>query len=384
MSVEKISVVPVKTGRQLRRFARFNVRLYKNHPYAVPDLIGDTINSMKPSRNAAFEFCEAQPFIALMGNRMVGRVAAIINHKANEVWNVKTVRFGWIDFIDDIRVSEALLNAVAAWGRERGMDRIEGPFGFTDFDPEGMLTEGFDRIGTMATIYNYPYYPQHMERLGLQPSAKWVEWLVPSLLPGDGVPEKMARISNVAMQRYNLHLASLNRSKRREARRYAHKLFHLINEAYAPLYGYSAFSDRQIDDYVTRYLPLLDKRLAVLVLDSKDELVAATLAMPSIAVALNKAQGRLFPFGWWHILKALKWGHSNLLEMLFVAVKPEYQNLGVSAIPFSELTASAVGIGYNLGDSNPELETNNKIQSHWAYFKGAEIVRRRAVFYKMI
>ena len=380
MSVNNISVEPVKTRRQLRRFARFNVHLYKGNPYSVPDLIGDTINSFTPSRNAAFEFCEAQPFLALKDGKVVGRVAAIINHKANDVWGVKTVRFGWIDFIDDIRVTEAMLDAVAAWGRERGMDRLEGPFGFTDFDPEGMLTEGFDRMGTMATIYNYPYYPQHMEKLGLTASAKWVE----RNIPYNDVPEKMERLGKIVMDRYDLHLARLEHSITEEARVYAYKLFELVNECYAPLYGYSAFSKRQIDDFVKRYLPLLDKRLAVLVLDKDEELVAAALTMPSIAEALHKAQGRLFPFGWWHILKALKVKHSNVLEMLFVAVKPEYQNKGVSAIPFGVLTGTATGLGYNLGETNPELETNNKVQSQWSYFKGVEIVRRRAVFYKTI
>ena len=380
MSVYNISVEPVKTRSQLRRFARFNVHLYKGNPYAVPDLIRDTINSFTPSRNAAFEFCEAQPFLAFKDGKTVGRVAAIINRKANDVWNVKTVRFGWIDFIDDIEVTEAMLDAVAAWGRERGMNRLEGPFGFTDFDPEGMLTEGFDRMGTMATIYNYPYYPEHMLKMGFEASAKWVE----RNIPYNDVPEKMARLGKIVMDRYDLHLARLDHSKTAEAKKYAYKLFRLVNECYAPLYGYSAFSDRQIDDFVKRYLPLLDKRLAVFVLDKNDELVAAALTMPSIAEALHKAQGRLFPFGWWHIVKALKVKHSHVLEMLFVAVKPEYQNKGVSAIPFGVLTGSATGLGYTLGETNPELETNNKVQSQWSYFKGVEIVRRRAVFYKTI
>ena len=380
MSDEKISVVPVVTARQLRRFARFNVQLYRNHPYAVPDLIGDTRNSFKPSRNAAFAFCEAQPFIAMKDGKVVGRVAAIINRKANEVWKVRTVRFGWIDFIDDIRVSEALLDTVAAWGRERGMDRMEGPFGFTDFDPEGMLTEGFDRIGTMATIYNYPYYPEHMERLGLQPSAVWVERNVPN----HGVPDRITRLADIVLDRYGLHVARLERSKNAEARIYAHKLFHLINESFAPLYGYSAFSDRQIEDFARRYVPLLDKRFAVFVMDSNDELVAGALAMWSIARALQKARGHLFPFGWWHIVKALKWKHPDTLEMLFVAVKPEYQNKGVSAVPFALLTKAACDAGLSVGETNPELETNIKVQSHWEYFKDVETVRRRAVFYKEI
>ena len=380
MSDKRISVIPVRSGRDLRRFARFNVQLYRNHPYAVPDLIRDTVNTFKPSRNAALEFCEAQPFLALMDGKVVGRVAAIINGKANDVWKVKTVRFGWIDFIDDIRVSGALLDAVAAWGRERGMDRLEGPFGFTDFDPEGMLTDGFDLIGTMATIYNYPYYPQHMEKLGLQPSAKWVERHVPNY----GVPEKIARLTDIVLDRYNLHVAKFSHSKNTEARVYARKLFHLVNESFAPLYGYSAFSDKQIEDFARRYVPLLDKRLAVFVLDKDDNMVAGTLAMFSLARALQKARGRLFPFGWWHIIKALKWKHPEVLEMLFVAVKPEYQNKGVSAVPFGLLTKQSKEAGIVYGESNPELEDNIKVQSQWDYFKDVKIVRRRAVFYKSI
>ena len=380
MSDESVSVIAVKTARDLRRFARFNVQLYRNHPYAVPDLISDTKNSFKPSKNAALEFCEAQPFIAVRGGKVVGRVAAIINGRANEAWKVRTVRFGWIDFIDDIKVSGALLDAVAAWGKERGMDRLEGPFGYTDFDPEGMLIDGFDRIGTMATIYNYPYYPQHMEKLGLKASAVWSE----RHIPYNDVPEKMSRLSKVVMERYNLHVAKLEHSKNTEARIYAHKLFHLVNESFAPLYGYSAFSDKQIDDFARRYVPLLDKRLAVFVLDSNNELVAGALSMSSIARALQKARGRLFPFGWWHIVNALKWHHTETLEMLFVAVKPEYQNKGVSAIPFSVLTKSATDLGFTLGETNPELDDNIKIQSQWSYFKGVEVVRKRAVFYKTI
>ena len=381
MSVSNISVVPVRTRRDLRRFARFNVKLYKDNPYSVPDLIGDTKNSFTPSRNAAFEFCEAQPFIALIDGKVVGRVAAIINHKANDVWNVRTVRFGWIDFIDDIRVSEALLNAVAEWGKERGMNRLEGPFGFTDFDPEGMLTDGFDHISTMATIYNYPYYPEHMKRLGLETSAKWVEWFVHFPNP---VPEKIQRLSKIVMERYNLHLAVYGRSKTKEARKYAYKLFRLVNEAYAPLYGYSAFSEKQIDIFVRRYLFMLDRKFVTILLDSNDDVVACALTMPSIAMALHKSQGRLFPFGWWRILSALRPKSSSLVEMLFVAVKPEYQDKGVLAILTNNVTSLINSVGCAYGESNPELETNVKMQSLWSYFPGSEIVRRRAVFYRMI
>ena len=378
MSVGGISVVPVKTRRELRRFARFNIRLYKDNPYAVPELIGDTVKTFTPSANAAFDFCEAQTFIALQEGKMVGSVAAILNRKANETWGVRTVRFGWIDFIDDIRVSEALLDAVSAWGRERGMDRLEGPFGFTDFDPEGMLTEGFDLMGTMATIYNYPYYPKHMEMLGLKPSAEWVERQVPY----NTLPEKMERIGKIVLERYNLHIDRLEHSKSVEAKKYAHKLFHLVNEAFAPLYGYSAFSDRQIDDFARKFVPLLDKRFAAFVLDKDDNLVAGALTMTSIARALQKAQGRLFPFGWWHIIKALKIKRSNIVEFLFIAVKPEYQNKGINALPFSILNPNLVKLGYTLGETNPELVDNVKVQSQWSYYEGVKIVRRRAVFFK--
>ena len=380
MSGENITVVPVVTARDLRRFARFNVQLYRNHPYAVPDLIRDTINSFRLSKNAALEFCEAQPFIAVMDEKVVGRVAAIINHKANEAWKVRTVRFGWIDFIDDIRVSQGLLDAVAAWGRERGMDRLEGPFGFTDFDPEGMLTEGFDLMGTMATIYNYPYYPEHMDKLGLKPSAEWVE----RHIPYNTLPEKMERIGKIVLERYNLHIDRLEHSKSVEAKKYAHKLFHLVNEAFAPLYGYSAFSDRQIDDFARKFVPLLDKRFAAFVLDSNDNLVAGALTMTSIARALQKAKGRLFPFGWWNIIKALKIKRSNIVEFLFIAVKPEYQNKGINAVPFSILNPTLANMGYRLGETNPELVDNVKVQSQWSYYEGVKIVRRRAVFFKPI
>jgi len=381
MSVGGISVVPVRTRRELRRFARFNIRLYKDNPYAVPELIGDTVKTFTPSANAAFDFCEAQTFIALREGEMVGRVAAILNRKANETWGVRTVRFGWIDFIDDIRVSEALLDAVSAWGKERGMDRLEGPFGFTDFDPEGMLTEGFDRIGTMATIYNYPYYPQHMERLGLKPSAVWVEWMIRF---DSIIPPKINRISNIVLERKNLHLARFDHSKHKEARIYAIKLFELVNECYKPLYGYSAFSDKQIRNFVDRYLFMLDKRLAVIVLDADNEIVAATLTMTSIAKALQKAKGRLFPLGWWHLLKALKWKRSDVMESLFIAVKPEYRNQGLTAVMLKELNINASGAGYRFAESNPNLEDNKKIQDHWVYYEGSEIIKRRAVFYKNI
>lgn len=376
---KQITIVPVTTRRQLRRFARFNRQLYKGSAYNVPDLDSDVMDMFTPSRNAALEFCQAQPFLAVMDGKVVGRVAAIINPRANKVWKTDTVRFGWIDFIDDIRVSGALMDAVAQWGRERGMNRIDGPLGFTDFDPEGMLTWGFDKLATMATIYNYPYYPEHMEKLGLTPSARWAEWHIPY----NGVPEKMQRLSRLVLERYDLHLAETD-NIRHVAKKYGHDIFHLINEAFAPLYGYSAFSEKQIDDFVRRYLPLVDVRFISIVLDRDDRVVAVGVTMPSLSRALQKADGRLFPLGWWHMLKALKWKQSDTLDLLFLAVKPEYQNKGINAVPFSQIVPRATGAGFIHGESNPELDTNCKMQSHWSYFVGTEIHKRRAVFCKDI
>lgn len=379
-SDSKITVVPVQSRRQLREFARFGRRLYKGCAYNVPELDSDVMDLFTPSRNSALEFCQAQTFLAVRGGRTVGRVAAIINAKANEAWGVKTVRFGWIDFEDDIEVSRALLDTVAQWGLRRGMNRLEGPFGFTDFDPEGMLTWGFDRMGTMATIYNWPYYPEHMCRLGLTESATWSEWLIPH----SGIPEKISRLSDIVLSRNGLHVTDLSAAKSRLAVRYAHDIFHLVNESFSPLYGYSAFSEKQIDDFVRRYLPLIDKRLVCMVQDSEDNLVAAGFTIPSVAHALRKAGGHLFPLGWWHLLKAFRWKHSDTLEMLFMAVRPDYQNRGINAVPVARIMSAALGMGFMQAESNPELDTNTKMQSHWSYIEGTEIIKRRAVFYREI
>lgn len=373
-----ITVVPINNRRQLRKFARFNYVLYRNCPYSVPDLFSDTVDMFSPKANAAFEFSDAQAFLAYRDGKIVGRVAAIINRKANQTWNTDTVRFGWIDFIDDINVSAALMKAVEEWGREHGMTRVEGPLGFTDFDPEGMLTFGFDRLGTQATIYNYPYYPRHMEQLGYQTGAQWVEWHIPY----NDVPDKMLRLSKAVMDRYDLHLAVYGNDLKADIEKYAWDLFHLVNEAYAPLHGYSAFSDKQIADFIRRYMSVIDYRYVSIVQDRNDQIVACGMVMPSLSRALQKARGRMFPFGWWHLLKALKWKRSDIVDLLFLAVKPEYQGKGVNSIPFSVLLPTLQQMGFRQGESNPELVTNMKMQGQWSYFNGTEIHKRRCTFVK--
>ena len=371
MSVE---IKKVTTKSELKRFIRFNYEFYKDNPYSVPDLYDDMLNTFSPKKNAAFEFCEADYFLALRDGKIVGRVAAIINRRANEKWNRKTVRFGWIDFIDDMEVSTALIDTVKQWGKERGMTEIEGPLGFTDMDAEGMLVEGFDQLSTMATIYNYPYYPQHMERLGLSKSADWVEMKI--YVP-DAIPEKHRRISEIIAKRYNLHIRKLKSKKEVRQSGVAHDIFRLINDAYTPLFGYSRMTERQIDQYVKMYVPVLDLRMVSIVENEQNEIVAVGISMASLSRALQKAKGRLLPFGWYHLLKALMWKRPKVLDLLLVAVRPDYQGKGVNALLFTDLIPVYKELGFEYAESNPELEMNEKVQNQWQYFKTEQHKRRR-------
>lgn len=371
MSVE---IKKVTTKSELKRFIRFNYEFYKDNPYSVPDLYDDMLNTFSPKKNAAFEFCEADYFLALRDGKIVGRVAAIINRRANETWNRKTVRFGWIDFVDDMEVSTALIDTVKQWGKERGMTEIEGPLGFTDMDAEGMLVEGFDQLSTMATIYNYPYYPQHMERLGLSKSADWVEMKI--YVP-DAIPEKHRRISDIIAKRYNLHIRKLKSKKEVRQSGVAHDIFRLINDAYTPLFGYSRMTERQIDQYVKMYVPVLDLRMVSIVENEQNEIVAVGISMASLSCALQKAKGRLLPFGWYHLLKALMWKRPKVLDLLLVAVRPDYQGKGVNALLFTDLIPVYKELGFEYAESNPELEMNEKVQNQWQYFKTEQHKRRR-------
>ncbi len=371
MSVE---IKKVTTRRELKKFIRFNYEFYKNNPYSVPDLYDDVLNTFSPKKNAAFDFCEADYFLALREGEIVGRVAAIINHSANKAWEKKAVRFGWIDFVDDIEVSRALIDAVKAWGRERGMTEIEGPLGFTDLDAEGMLVEGFDQLSTMATTYNYPYYPEHMERLGLEKKADWVEMKI--YVP-DAIPEKYLRISEIIARKYDLRVRKLHSKRGIIKSGLAHRIFQLVNTAYAPLFGFSQMTDRQIDQYVRMYVPVLDLRMVTLVENAEGEIVAVGISMPSLSRALQKAHGRLLPFGWFHLLRALLWRRPRVLDLLLVAVRPDYQGKGVNALLFTDLIPVYQQLGFEYAESNPELEVNAKVQSQWQYFHTEQHKRRR-------
>ena len=369
-----VVIKKVSTKSDLKKFIRFNYKFYKDNPYAVPDLYMDMVDTFSREKNAAFEFCEADYFLAYCDGQIVGRVAAIINHRANETWQRQVVRFGWIDFVDDAEVSDALIDAVKAWGRERGMKEIEGPLGFTDMDAEGMLIEGFDQLSTMATIYNYPYYPVHMERMGFEKSADWVEMKI--YIP-DAIPEKHKRISDIIQRKYNLRVRKLTNKKDVIKSGVAHDIFRLINDSYAPLFGFSRMTEAQIDQYVKVYIPVLDLRMVTLVETEEGEIVAVGISMPSLSEALQKAKGKFFPFGWYHLLKALKWNRPKVLDLLLVAVRPDYQSKGVNALLFTDLIPVYQEMGFEYAESNPELEDNGRVQNQWQYFKTEQHKRRR-------
>ncbi|MCQ2094336.1 MAG: GNAT family N-acetyltransferase [Bacteroidaceae bacterium] len=357
---------------EMKQFIRFNYELYKDNKYSVPDLYEDMVATFS-DRNAAMEFCEAVYFLAFRDGKLVGRVAGIINRRANETWNLKAVRFGYIDFIDDEEVSRALIDAVVQWGKERGMTEIQGPLGFTDMDAEGMLIEGFEELGTNATIYNYPYYPVHMEKMGFEKDADWIELSID--VPTE-VPERLTRISKIVMEKYGLQIKKYTSSKKL-AKEYGHEIFRVINAAFKPLFGYSELSERQIDQYVKTYLPFVDLKLVSTIVDKDGKLIAVGISMPSLSRALQKAKGKTFPFGWYHLLKAIKWQHSDTLDLMLAAVLPEYQGKGVNAVLFHDLLPIYISEGYKHVESNPELEVNDKVQSQWIYFERRQHKRRR-------
>ena len=363
--MSSIQIKRVETKKDLKRFIEFHYDLYKGNPYDVPNLYSDEVNTLSKNKNAAFDFCEAEYYLALKEGKIVGRVAAIINHKANEKWKKKDVRFGWIDFIDDIEVSRTLFKAVEEYGRKKGMDDIVGPLGFTDMDPEGMLTWGFDKLGTMATIYNYEYYPQHMEKLGgWEKDNDYVEYY---LVVPEKSPEKYTKIAEMVEKRYNLHVRKLTKKDIFQGG-YGKKLFDLINLTYSDLYGFSELTDRQIDQYVKMYFPLADLDLVTVIEDgNKDnQLAGLGITIPSLSHALQKCRrGRLFPFGWWHLLRAIKFHKTDGVDLLLMGFLPEYRSKGANALLFADLIPRYVNYGFKWGETQVEMESNEGVQSQW-------------------
>lgn len=372
--VEIKKIEPTKSN--LKKFTQFQIDLYDGNPYYVPPLVSDDVATLSPQVNPAFDFCESVYFMAYRDGKPVGRIAGIINNQVNERHHSRTARFGFIDFIDDDEVSAALMSAVEKWSRDKGMKKLIGPLGFTDLDHEGMLVEGFQELSTMATIYNYAYYPRHMEKLGYKKESDWVEFLMD--VP-DEIPEKYNRIADIVKKKFGLKVLKY-KSRKRIKDEYGRALFHLINDAYDGLYEYSHLTEKQIDYYIDIYLGLLNLDLVTLIVDKDDQLVSVGISMPSMSKALQKSKGKMLPLGWWHLLKGLK-GKNDRVDLLLVAVKPEYQNKGANALLFQDLIPYYIKYGYKYAESNPEMETNAKVQGQWEYFKNRQHRRRRS-FYK--
>lgn len=383
--MSEIVISSVKTRKELKQFARFSYELYKDNPYAVPDLMEDTLDVLTPQKNPAFRFCEAELFLARRDGKIVGRVAAIINHRANETWKTKHVRFGWIDFVDDIEVTRLLMQAVEEWGKKRGMTHVIGPLGFTDLDPEGMLTDGFDQLGTVFSIYNYPYYPKHMELLGFQKEQGWVERKV--MVPNKGHEanmQKYFKIAQLVQGRYGFRIRKFKSKKEIQDGGYIEKILGVVNKAYAKLYEYSALDELQMRTYADRFLMLLDKRYLSVVENADGEVIGMGVCITSLSRAVQKAKSKLFPFGWYHIAKALWFNkHPQILDMLLVGVLPEYHDKGANALIFANIIPEATKDGYEWAETHPQLEENVASQTQWKYLD-CNIHKRRAAFGKDI
>ena len=370
----EIIIKEVKTKSELRRFVQFGIELYEENPYYCPPIFFDEVNTFDPESNPALEVCDFILYMAYHNGKIVGRIAGIINHRANEAWGVKKCRFGWFDFVDDYSVFCSLIDAVAEWGRARGMERLNGPVGFTDFDHQGLLIEGFDYNAPMASLYTHPYYIAHYERYGLTKEADWIEY---QITPPKQAPERMRRVVDLVAKRYNLHTVKV-KSVRELKQRYGYTYFDVLDSAYQKLYNYQPMTPRQKQYYCKMYFPLLNFDFVTMVANEKDEIVAVGLGMPSLSEALRKCRGRLFPFGWYHLIKALKAKKMTDFDLLLIAVRPDYQDKGVTSLIFNEMTPHFTKYGIQRVETTAILETNHKSLANFADFEHIQHKRRRA------
>ncbi len=374
-----VTIKKVETKADLKAFVKFPLELYKGCPYYVPNIYLDEMSTLDPAKNPMSKYSKSAKFLALKDGKIVGRVAAIINEIANRDWNHQEVRFGWIDFIDDKEVSKALIEAVIAFGKEYGMTQISGPLGFTDFDNEGCVVEGFDDISSFFLKYNYSYYGAHFEALGMGKVNDWLEYRI--YVP-DQLPEKVVRAAGLVADRYQLHVRKITK-KQVQKEQYGQKIFDLVNRTYNALFDFTVLPPEVIDHYVNTFLGLLDLNYVTLVENNEGKLVGLAICMPSLAHAVKKGNGYITPFGWWHLVKSMYLKHEEGIEMLLIAVDPEYQNRGVHAILFKELIGNIIKGGFKYGESNAEMETNNKVQNLWGDYQ-KEFKRRRRVYSKEI
>ncbi len=372
--MSKIEIKPVTTRQELQQFVQFYYDLYRDNDCAVPYLYSEEMSTLRHDKNTSFECCESQYFMAFKDGQLVGRVAAIINNRANERWDRKQVRFSWFDFVDDQEVSAALLQAVEGWGRSKGMTEIAGPLGFIDTDREGMLVDGFDKLSTMYINYNHPYYPQHMEQMeGYEKANDWVELRVK--VP-EVVPEKFAKITEMVRKRYGLRVHKFSRKELIDGG-WGKRIFDLLNETYKDLYGFSQLSDHQIGQLVNDYIKIADLNLVTGVMDG-DKLVGFGITFPSFSRALQKTHdGRFLPFGWWHLLKILKWHKTDTVDLLLIGVLPEYRSKGANALIFDDLIRQFQRYGFDWAETGPQMETNEGVLSQWQYLESTQHRRHR-------
>jgi len=369
-----IEIRKVSTKKELKTFVQFYYDLYRGSEFAVPYLYSEEIATLRRDKNPSFECCEANYFLALKDGKVAGRVAAIINYRANERWNCHQVRFGWFDFIDDIEVSTALLKTVEDWGREKGMNEIAGPLGFIDTDREGMLVEGFDQLSTMYINYNYPYYPKHMERIeGFRKDNDYLEMKVK--VP-EVVPDKFAKLTEMVKKRYGLRVHKFTRHELIE-QNYGRQVFQLLNATYKDLYGFSQLSETQVDKLVNNYIKIADLNLVTAIMDG-DKMVGFGITFPSFSKALQKTRdGRFLPFGWWHLLKILKWHKTPIVDLLLIGVLPEYRSKGANALIFDDLIRQFQAYGFEWAETGPQMETNEGVLSQWQYLESINHRRHR-------
>ena len=369
-----IEIKQVSNRKELTQFVQFYYDLYRGNNYAVPYLFNEEMNTLRSDRNPSFECCDARYFMAFRNGHLVGRVAAIINHRANECWQRRQIRFGWFDFIDDLEVSKALLQAVEDWGRKEGMTELAGPLGFIDTDREGMLVEGFDQLSTMYINYNHPYYPKHMEQMkGFEKANDWVEMKV--RVP-EVVPEKFSKITEMVRKRYGLRVHKFTRKELID-QGYGRQLFDLLNTTYKDLYGFSQLSDRQIDKLVNDYIKIADLNLVTAIMDG-EKMVGFGITFPSFSYAMQKTRdGRFLPFGWWHMLKVLKWHKTPIVDLLLIGVLPEYRSKGANALIFDDLIRWFQRYGFEWAETGPQMETNEGVLSQWQYLEATQHRRHR-------
>ena len=378
-----VNIKQVKTKKELKAFVQFFYDLYRDCDHAVPFLFNDELGTLSRTSNPAFEYCIAAYFLAYKEGKVVGRIAGIINTRAYTRWQTPMVRFGWFDFIDDREVSAARISAVEQWGAGLGMTEIGGPFGFDDMDREGMLVEGFDRLSTMYINYNHPYYPQHMEAMGgFRKDNDYLEYRI--RVP-EVTPPKFAKLAEMVEKRYNLHVHKFTRKELLTEGK-GKQLFDILNTTYNNLYGFAQLSDKQIDKLVNDYLRMADLNLVTAVLDGNEnnKMIGFGVSFPSFSKALQHTRDvRLLPFGWWHMLRVVKWHKTDTVDLLLIGVLPEYRTKGANALIFNDLISYYRQYGFKWAEAMPQMETNKGVLSQWQYLE-AENHRRHRIYVRSI